>query len=103
MTKTIKIITLSFLIYFILLAIYGIACFIKYYNDVNEYGGEMGDVFFMSFLFFASGYYGLFLLWTLRVYKRSEVSKSTSFQLSLIFLFGICTSLFILGKIYFNW
>src|SRR6266542_276238 len=100
MTRPVKIISLAFLIYFILLALYGLACFIKYNIDVSKYGGEMGDIFFLLLIFLGAGYYGLFMLWTLKIYRRTEIADSTYFHLALIFLLGICSSLFVLGKIY---
>jgi uncharacterized membrane protein len=102
MAQPVKTISLIFLVYFILLALYGLACFIKYTIDVNEYGGEMGDTIFLFFLFLATGYYGLFLLWTVKIYKQPQIISNAYFQLALIFLLGICSSLYILGIIYLN-
>lgn len=92
-----KLIGKVFLIYFSLLGLFIVATWVKCIYNVNKFGGEMGDTFFIAAFFFATLYYGLISYWTHSISKKPD-SNSVRIQLTLIFLLGICTSLW--GIIY---
>lgn len=87
----IKLIGKVFLFYFGLLALFIIACWIKYIYSLNLYGGEMGDVILLFGLSLATIYLTIFTIWTYRITIKSD-TRAIRIQLFLIFLFGICLS-----------
>ncbi len=95
----IKLITKTFLVYFSLVGLIFVGIWIKCIYNILKFGGEMGDSFFIVAFFFVTVYYGLISYWTYKLSKKPD-SNSVRIQLTLIFLIGICSSLW--GIIYFN-
>jgi|SRR6185295_4254787 len=102
MIERLKKLTLTFLLYFFFLGVFGLWTWIKYTRDVSQNGGgEMADTIFLLGLIVATVYYGLITIWTFRLYRQRKSNKSgTTIQLTAIFFLGICSSLYGLYKIY---
>jgi hypothetical protein len=89
---------LIFLIYLFLLTVYIIVCWIKYFRDG---GGEMVDGLYAIILFIATIYYSGLTVWTYKLFKSNFVSiTSPLVQLTVILIFGVFSSLYLLIKVY---
>jgi hypothetical protein len=89
---------LIFLIYLLLLIVFIIVCWIRYFNDS---GGEMVDSLYLIMLFIATIYYFGMTVWTYKIYKSSyENIASPIAQLGLILILGILSSICLLIKAY---
>lgn len=96
-----KKITLIFLLYFLLLLIFIGVTWVKYYSDISTYGGEMADGFFLLALILATIYYFFLTVWTYIIYRSNFANLvSIKIQLTLLFVLGVLSSLFLLGMAY---
>ena len=90
MEKNIKIISIAFLAFFVAVLCLLLACFVKYFYDINNYGGaEMADTLLLAFLVISTLYFVAFTIWTFMLYKRRADGKWIFFQLGLISTLGI--------------
>ena len=98
MTRWYKVITLLFVIFFSAIAVYIIAIVISYNRDIDKYGAEMSDIYFLPLIIFGSVYYGALLIWSLKIFLQKTSSRSTRTELLLISLLGPGSVLLLLIK-----
>jgi hypothetical protein len=100
MTMKVKLIGQIFLIHFSLIGVLLLLTFIKFIINSQTHGGEMGDTIFLFILILVTFYYTTLTLWTYRIYKQSNVfNASIIIKYTLIFIFGICSSIWGLNLI----
>ncbi|MBT29936.1 MAG: hypothetical protein CMO01_09780 [Thalassobius sp.] len=98
MIKVLLLISISF---FFLLDGFILLTWGKFIINVFEDGGEMADSIFLFFLIAATIYYGIITSLTWKLFRKNTFNGSKIWlQLALIFISGICSSVFILLSIY---
>jgi hypothetical protein len=102
MPKYVKFLSLTFVVYFFLLGLFGLACLIHFNKDYEQNGGDMGPMYFFVYYCMATAYYSSFLVWSFRLYqgKTTLRLKYALVQLLLIFVLGVGSSLFILWRMF---
>jgi len=94
-----KKIALTFIIYFLLIFIFIVSTLFKYNSNLRIFGGEMSDGILLIGLMIATIYYFILTVWTYRIYRSDFTNLSSiKFQLGLIFLLGILSSIYLLTK-----
>ena len=100
MPKYVKVLSGILAVYFFLLGLFGLACLIHFNKDYEQNGGAMGPMYFFVYYVLATAYYSPFLISCFRLYRGKGQPKYARLQLWLIFLLGVCSSLFILWRLF---
>lgn len=86
-----------FLTYFGLLGLVILFTWVKFIYNVQTLGGEMGDTIFFFLFIPITIYYSIISLWSYRLYKNhQDLNNSTLIQYLLVFLLGVCTSIYLI-------
>jgi hypothetical protein len=102
MPKYVKLLSGVLVLYFFVLGLFGLACLIHFSRDYEQNGGAMGPMYFFVYYCLATVYYSPFLIWSFRLYrsKRDVTIKYARNQLILIVVLGVCSSLYILWRMF---